>query len=122
VVVMGHSAGGYNAAMVALDRRWLDGAGLPPQRKLAGWIGLAVVGVPLVVPLAALVFLGAFVPIIGAVVTGGVAVLVAVFQAAGGSLTPGGYDTGLRAAILTGAAVVAAGAIATRWLPRARAT
>ena len=41
VVVMGHSAGGYNAAMVALDRRWLDGAGLAPQRKLAGWIGLA---------------------------------------------------------------------------------
>ena len=41
VVVMGHSAGGYNAAMVALDRRWLDSAGLAPQRKLAGWIGLA---------------------------------------------------------------------------------
>ena len=41
VVVMGHSAGGYNAAMVALDRRWLDGAGLAPQRKVAGWIGLA---------------------------------------------------------------------------------
>ena len=41
VVVMGHSAGGYNAAMVALDRRWLDAAGLAPQRKLAGWIGLA---------------------------------------------------------------------------------
>ena len=41
VVVMGPSAGGYNAAMVALDRRWLDGAGLAPQRKLAGWIGLA---------------------------------------------------------------------------------
>lgn len=41
VVVMGHSAGGYNAAMVALDRRWLDGAGLAPQRKLAGFIGLA---------------------------------------------------------------------------------
>ena len=41
VVVMGHSAGAYNAAMVALDRRWLDGAGLAPQRKLAGWIGLA---------------------------------------------------------------------------------
>ena len=41
VVVMGHSAGGYNAAMVALDRRWLDAAGLAPQRKLAGWVGLA---------------------------------------------------------------------------------
>jgi putative heme transporter len=41
-------------------------------------IGLAVLGVPLAVPLAALVFLGAFVPIIGAVVGGGVAVLVAL--------------------------------------------
>jgi putative heme transporter len=41
-------------------------------------IGLAVLRIPLAVPLAALVFLGAFVPIIGAVVTGGVAVLVAL--------------------------------------------
>ena len=41
VVVMGHSAGGYNAAMLALDRRWLDAAGLPRERKLAGLIGLA---------------------------------------------------------------------------------
>ena len=48
----------------------------------------------------------------------GVAVLVAVFQAGGGTLTPTGYDEGLRTAILAGAAVLAAGAIATRWLPR----
>ncbi|GHH42536.1 AI-2E family transporter [Lentzea cavernae] len=41
-------------------------------------IGLAVLGVPLAVPLAALVFIGAFVPIFGAVVAGGVAVLVAL--------------------------------------------
>lgn len=41
-------------------------------------IGLAVLGVPLAVPLAALVFLGAFVPIIGALVGGGAAVLVAL--------------------------------------------
>jgi predicted PurR-regulated permease PerM len=41
-------------------------------------IGLALLGIPLAVPLAALVFLGAFVPIIGAVVGGGVAVLVAL--------------------------------------------
>jgi len=41
-------------------------------------IGIWVVGVPLVVPLAALVFLGAFIPIVGAVVTGAVAVLVAL--------------------------------------------
>lgn len=41
-------------------------------------IGLGVLGVPLAVPLSALVFLGAFVPIIGALVGGGAAVLVAL--------------------------------------------
>jgi predicted PurR-regulated permease PerM len=41
-------------------------------------IGIAVVGVPLVIPLSALVFLSAFVPIIGAVVAGTVAVLIAL--------------------------------------------
>lgn len=41
-------------------------------------IGLAVLAVPLAVPLAALVFLGAFVPIVGAVLAGGVAVLIAL--------------------------------------------
>ncbi len=41
-------------------------------------IGLWILGVPLVVPLATLVFLGAFVPIIGAVVAGGVAVIIAL--------------------------------------------
>ena len=40
VFVMGHSAGGYNAAMMALDKRWLQAEGLTPAR-LAGWIGLA---------------------------------------------------------------------------------
>ena len=40
VFVMGHSAGAYNAAMLALDQRWLRALGLAPQR-LAGWIGLA---------------------------------------------------------------------------------
>lgn len=41
-------------------------------------LGLAILGIPLAVSLAALVFLGAFVPIIGAVLAGGVAVLVAL--------------------------------------------
>jgi predicted PurR-regulated permease PerM len=41
-------------------------------------IGLAIIGVPLVIPLSALVFLTAFVPIIGAVLAGVVAVLVAM--------------------------------------------
>ena len=40
IFVMGHSAGAYNAAMVALDSRWLAAVGLTPLR-LAGWIGLA---------------------------------------------------------------------------------
>jgi acetyl esterase/lipase len=40
VYVMGHSAGAYNAAMLALDKRWLGAVGLSPS-KLAGWIGLA---------------------------------------------------------------------------------
>ena len=40
VFVMGHSAGGYNAAMVALDARWL-GAESIASTQLAGWIGLA---------------------------------------------------------------------------------
>jgi EmrB/QacA subfamily drug resistance transporter len=47
----------------------------------------------------------------------GVAVLVAVFRANGGTLTPTGYNAGLRPAILTGAAVVALGALSTIWLP-----
>ena len=40
IFVMGHSAGAYNAAMLALDKRWLGAVGLSPA-KLAGWIGLA---------------------------------------------------------------------------------
>jgi len=40
VFVMGHSAGAYNAAMVALDARWLKATGHAP-RELAGFIGLA---------------------------------------------------------------------------------
>lgn len=40
VYVMGHSAGAYNAAMLALDTRWLAATGHMP-RELAGFIGLA---------------------------------------------------------------------------------
>lgn len=40
VVVMGHSAGAYNAAMIALDPRWLAQQGHRPS-ELAGWVGLA---------------------------------------------------------------------------------
>jgi acetyl esterase/lipase len=38
--VMGHSAGGYNAAMLALDPKWLAVVGMTPS-MLSGWIGLA---------------------------------------------------------------------------------
>ena len=40
VFVMGHSAGAYNAAMLALDPRWLAATGHTPA-ELASWIGLA---------------------------------------------------------------------------------
>lgn len=40
IFVMGHSAGAYNAAMLALDPRWLATQGHQP-RELAGFIGLA---------------------------------------------------------------------------------
>ncbi|GII99237.1 putative PurR-regulated permease PerM [Sediminihabitans luteus] len=41
-------------------------------------VGAAILGVPLAVPLAILVFMGAFVPIVGALLSGTVAVLVAL--------------------------------------------
>ncbi len=41
-------------------------------------LGAALLGVPLPIPIAVLVFLGAFVPIVGAVVTGAVAVFLAL--------------------------------------------
>jgi hypothetical protein len=40
VFVMGHSAGGHNAAMIGFDRQWLSVVGHAPE-ELAGWIGLA---------------------------------------------------------------------------------
>lgn len=52
---------------------------------LTAGIGLWLIGVPLVVPLATLIFFGAFVPTVGAIVTGVVAVLVAL--ASGGWVT-----------------------------------
>ncbi len=40
VYLMGHSAGAYNAAMLAYDRRWLVAEHLAPE-QLAGFMGLA---------------------------------------------------------------------------------
>ncbi len=38
--LMGHSAGAYNAAMLALDARWLASVDMAPA-QLAGWTGIA---------------------------------------------------------------------------------
>ncbi len=40
--------------------------------------GLAIMGIPLALPLASLVFIGAFIPLVGAVITGFLAVVVAL--------------------------------------------
>jgi len=39
--LVGHSAGAYNVAMLALDPRWLGEVGLDPAKNLAGVVGLA---------------------------------------------------------------------------------
>ena len=39
--VMGHSAGAYIAAMLALDPQWLNGIGLEANRDIAGLIGVS---------------------------------------------------------------------------------
>src|SRR5699024_7214903 len=44
-------------------------------------IGLAIVGVPLAVPLAVIVFIGAFIPVVGATVAGILAAAVTVVTA-----------------------------------------
>ena len=40
MVIVGHSAGAYNAAMLALDPRWLEAAGVP-KSAVKAWAGLA---------------------------------------------------------------------------------
>lgn len=39
--VAGHSAGAFNAAMLALDAQWLAAHALRPEKHLAGWVGIA---------------------------------------------------------------------------------
>lgn len=41
IVLMGHSAGAYIAAMLTYDRRWLAAVGLDPDRDVRGLVGLA---------------------------------------------------------------------------------
>jgi predicted PurR-regulated permease PerM len=76
------------------SRAYIDEAGRRSWRTLISYVrataavalvdaigigtGLAILRVPLVIPLAALVFLGAFIPILGSFLAGSVAVLVAL--------------------------------------------
>lgn len=41
IFLMGHSAGAYNAVMLAVDRRWLGEVGMEPQTDIRGALGLA---------------------------------------------------------------------------------
>lgn len=40
-ILMGHSAGAYNAAMLALDPRWLDSVGISHDKSVKALVGLA---------------------------------------------------------------------------------
>jgi acetyl esterase/lipase len=41
IVLMGHSAGGYIAAMLADDPKWLGAVGMDPRKDVVAWVGLA---------------------------------------------------------------------------------
>ena len=78
----------------ATVRQRVDDAGAAGFHSLTGYVratsvvalvdavgigtGLAIMGIPLALPLASLVFLGAFIPLVGAVLSGFVAVVVAL--------------------------------------------
>lgn len=81
--VTGDRAGAHLATV--LDRVWATLGGFIRAQAIVSLadavfigIGLLVLGVPLAVPLAALTFLGGFIPIVGAFIAGGLAVLVAL--------------------------------------------
>jgi putative heme transporter len=79
----GDGAGGHLAEV--LRRIWKTLGGFIRMQALVSFVdailigaGLLIVGVPLALPLAVLTFLGGFIPIVGAVVAGALAVLVAL--------------------------------------------
>lgn len=81
--VIGERAGGH--VTVVLDRVWTTLGDFIRTQAVVSLVdavliglGLVVLGVPLAVPLAALTFLGGFVPIVGAFIAGALAVLVAL--------------------------------------------
>jgi acetyl esterase/lipase len=41
LILMGHSAGAYIAAMLVFDQQWLSAVGLDAQHDVAGWVGLS---------------------------------------------------------------------------------
>jgi acetyl esterase/lipase len=41
ILLMGHSAGAYNVAMLTLDKQWLAAAGMDPDRDIAATVALA---------------------------------------------------------------------------------
>lgn len=81
--LLGPTAGGHVTEVAS--RSWATLSGFVRTQALVGLIdavligaGLAIVGVPLVLPLAVLTFVAAFAPIVGAITVGAVAVLVAL--------------------------------------------
>jgi predicted PurR-regulated permease PerM len=87
----------FGLSLVPRERRELvDGAGREVWTATSGYmrgvaliavvdavligIALALIGVPLVVPLMVLVFFGAFIPLVGAVASGAIAALVALIS------------------------------------------
>jgi predicted PurR-regulated permease PerM len=81
--MIGERAGGH--VTTVLERIWVTLGSFIRSQAIVSLIdavfiglGLVILGVPLAVPLAALTFLGGFIPIIGAFVAGALAVLVAL--------------------------------------------
>lgn len=81
--LIGERAGGH--VTTVLERVWVTLGSFIRSQAVVSLIdavfigvGLLILGVPLAVPLAALTFLGGFVPIIGAFIAGALAVLVAL--------------------------------------------
>ncbi|WP_207787299.1 AI-2E family transporter [Actinomycetospora cinnamomea] len=79
----GPTSGGHLAEVGG--RAWLRLGGFIRSQALIGFvdavfigIGLVIFGVPLALPLAVLTFFGAFIPIVGALVAGALAVLIAL--------------------------------------------
>jgi putative heme transporter len=100
-----------NAVRAAGARGWVALSGFVRGTALVALIdalgigtGLFLLGIPAYLPLAVLIFFGGFIPVIGATVTGLLAVLVAL---ASGADLPGGPSVGgLTAALIVGGLVL----------------